>query len=420
MSENYDQPDNLESLTAIVDQVFANRDVLIATIKQYFHARNEVVVLDKHSDQRKQTGSRPYGMPNSQSGRIFSKKKGLWTIGNTNLSHNHPVTNNLGGISTARALTIEEKAIVRDLASSGTGAAPHFSLPAGQNRKPMDHRKEIYNEKVVARTEFLDGRFPIQALYDEICSSDFIFNSMVDSNGCTKWYFSFCHKKSAEFARQFNIVFIMDCTYKTNRFGMPLLNIVGITATYKTFNAGFAFICNETEPIEGNHFVIKRILGIVNNDLLTVFNKIRLLLDTQFTELNTKMELEKSSLAHRHSLDFMKSLVKKISKHALDKMLDQYKKLADMDDSDECTGLFQTSIGVPCRHEIKRHIEENRRFNIDDIHCQWHLHAPPAVLPVAVRVEPFSSPRKNLMQSIKRRLYEADDDQVTCCHGTFE
>ncbi|KAH9253259.1 hypothetical protein BASA81_008770 [Batrachochytrium salamandrivorans] len=108
----------------------------------------------------------------------------------------------------------------------------------------------------------------------------------------------------------------------------------------------------------------------------------------------------------------MKSLVKKISTHALDKMLDQYKKLIDMDDSDECTGLFQTSVGVPCRHEIKRHIEENRRFNIDDIHCQWHLHASPAVLPVAVRVEPFSSPRKNLMQSIKQRLYEVDDDQA--------
>ncbi|KAH6564683.1 hypothetical protein BASA60_010235 [Batrachochytrium salamandrivorans] len=71
-------------------------------------------------------------------------------------------------------------------------------------------------------------------------------------------------------------------------------------------------------------------LGIVNNDLLTVFNKICLLLDTQFTELNTKMELEKSTLAHRHSLNFMKSLVKKISKYALDKMLEQYKKLVDM------------------------------------------------------------------------------------------
>ncbi|KAH6595417.1 hypothetical protein BASA50_005829 [Batrachochytrium salamandrivorans] len=450
MSENYDQSDHIELSTAVLDQEFSNRDVLIATIKQYFHARNEVVVLDKHSDQRKVTFKCYFG------GQYRN------------------------------ALTKEEKAIVRDLASSGTGAAPTLAYLRDKTGNQWTTRKEIYNEKVVARAEFLDGRSPIQALYDEICSGDFIFNAMVDSNGALSGLF-FCHEKSAELARRFNIVFIMDCTYKTNRFGMPLLNIVGITATYKTFNAGFAFICNETEPMyvwalqsfelnllcvwhvnknilanatkkfddicdtddymddwsqlvycfseqvfedkwtkfqikwrpkqdtlvhEGNHFVIKRILGIVNNDLLTVFNTIRLLLDTQFTELNTKMELEKSSLAHRHSLDFMKSLVKKISKHALDKMLDQYKKLADMDDSDECTGLFQTSIGVPCRHEIKRRIEENRRFNIDDIHCQWHLHAPPAVLPVAVRVEPFSSPRKNLMQSIKRRLYEADDDQA--------
>ncbi|KAH6570905.1 hypothetical protein BASA60_007512 [Batrachochytrium salamandrivorans] len=91
----------------------------------------------------------------------------------------------------------------------------------------------------------------------------------------------------------------------------------------------------------------------------------------------------------------------------------QYKKLIDIDDGDECTGLFSNkSVGVPCRLDIKRRIEENGRFNIDDIHCQWHLHAPPAVLPVDVHVEPFSFPRKNLMQYIKRRLYEADDDQA--------
>ncbi|KAH9277072.1 hypothetical protein BASA83_000594 [Batrachochytrium salamandrivorans] len=95
-------------------------------------------------------------------------------------------------------------------------------------------------------------------------------------------------------------------------------------------------------------------------------------------------------------------------------MLDQYKKLADMDDSDECTGLFQTNIGVPCAIEIKRNIEEeNRRFNIDDIHCQWHpacTHLLFCLVCCACRA--ISSPRKNLMQSIKRRLYEADDDQA--------
>ncbi|KAH6581332.1 hypothetical protein BASA61_009128 [Batrachochytrium salamandrivorans] len=143
MSENYDQSDHLELSTAILDQKFSNRDVLIATIKQYFHARNEVVVLDKHSDQRKVTFKCYFG--------------GQYRNGNTNLSHNHPVTDNLGGISTARALTIEEKAIVRDLASSGTGAAPTLAYLRDKTGNQWTTRKEIYNEKVVARAEFLDG-----------------------------------------------------------------------------------------------------------------------------------------------------------------------------------------------------------------------------------------------------------------------
>ncbi|KAI9910414.1 hypothetical protein PsorP6_010321 [Peronosclerospora sorghi] len=73
--------------------------------------------------------------------------------------------------------------------------------------------------KVVARREFLDGRSPIQALYDEIRAGDFIFNVMVASDGTLRGVL-FCHEKSVEIARRFNMVFFMDCTYKTNRFGM--------------------------------------------------------------------------------------------------------------------------------------------------------------------------------------------------------
>ena len=41
----------------------------------------------------------------------------------------------------------------------------------------------------------------------------------------------------------------MDCTYRTNRYGMPLLNIVGITCTYSTFNAAFCFVKEETKDL---------------------------------------------------------------------------------------------------------------------------------------------------------------------------
>ncbi|KAI9915592.1 hypothetical protein PsorP6_007268 [Peronosclerospora sorghi] len=241
------------------------------------------------------------------------------------MTHNHPISDNLCGISTARKLTEEEKTIVRDMANAGTRAAPTLAYLRDKTGNQWTTRKEIYNEKVVAKSEFLEGRSRIQALYDEIRAGDFIFNVMVASDGALRGLF-FCHEKSVELARRFNVVFVMDCTYKTNRFGMPLINIVGITASDSTsivlasekiwtkFQTKWRpnqdalvqyvhytwlihkekivrcctgrfphFGTTSTSRGEGNHFIVKRILVIVNNDLLKVFNKIRLLLDAQFT-----------------------------------------------------------------------------------------------------------------------------------------
>ena len=39
----------------------------------------------------------------------------------------------------------------------------------------------------------------------------------------------------------------MDCTYKTNKYGMPLLDIVGVTSANSTFYAGFVFLRSERQ-----------------------------------------------------------------------------------------------------------------------------------------------------------------------------
>ena len=108
-------------------------------------------------------------------------------------------------------------------------------------------------------------------LYDEISTCDFIFNVKVNPNGSISGLF-FCHQKSVDLARRFNVVIVMDCTYKTNRFGMSLLNIVGITATNNTFNAGFAFICNEMKPmyvyaLQSFKFVTKPSVVVTDREL---------------------------------------------------------------------------------------------------------------------------------------------------------
>ena len=40
----------------------------------------------------------------------------------------------------------------------------------------------------------------------------------------------------------------MDCTYKTNRYKMPLMVINGVTGINKTFYVGFAFLSSEFTP----------------------------------------------------------------------------------------------------------------------------------------------------------------------------
>ena len=39
----------------------------------------------------------------------------------------------------------------------------------------------------------------------------------------------------------------MDCTYKTNRFHMPLLDILGSTSLNRIFFAAFIFLSGKTE-----------------------------------------------------------------------------------------------------------------------------------------------------------------------------
>jgi MULE transposase domain len=57
----------------------------------------------------------------------------------------------------------------------------------------------------------------------------------------------FAHPKSVELFQQYLEVILMDCTYKTNWFRMPLLNIVGSTGLGTNFYIGFAFFLAEGE-----------------------------------------------------------------------------------------------------------------------------------------------------------------------------
>ena len=104
--------------------------------------------------------------------------------------------------------------------------------------------RDIYNTCGWLRQKKLAGRTPIQALIDELKEGNFIYEYECDNTGCVTYLF-FAHNESVALTRQYSSVLLMDCTYKTNKFKMPLLNIVGITSFNTTFYSCFVFMKGE-------------------------------------------------------------------------------------------------------------------------------------------------------------------------------
>jgi hypothetical protein len=57
----------------------------------------------------------------------------------------------------------------------------------------------------------------------------------------------FAHPEAVELWKQHPDVILMDCTYKTNRFRMPLLNICAVTGSKKTIQIALCFLSGEKE-----------------------------------------------------------------------------------------------------------------------------------------------------------------------------
>ena len=55
------------------------------------------------------------------------------------------------------------------------------------------------------------------------------------------------HPVSIDLLHAFPCILLMDCTYKCNRYNLPLLQIVGVTSIEMTFPGAFAYLESERE-----------------------------------------------------------------------------------------------------------------------------------------------------------------------------
>ncbi|OJD24343.1 hypothetical protein ACJ73_04300, partial [Blastomyces percursus] len=183
----------------------------------------------------------------------LNAKKGYdeWIITVKDSSHNHPLSLDSRAHPMHRLRSLSEGIcyMIRDLVKS---AVPPCSIRTVLNKRfqrvPLTAR-DIYNINAELLRGELKGRTPTQALIDELTSQK-------DQHIIADWkkddenritHLALFRKQSIEYLRDNHDILLLDCTYKTNRYRLPLQSIIFVTKLHTTTNMGFIFMNGEKE-----------------------------------------------------------------------------------------------------------------------------------------------------------------------------
>jgi hypothetical protein len=109
--------------------------------------------------------------------------------------------------------------------------------------------KDIYNQNAQFRRDIRQGYLATEGLIQHLQDKG-IKHSILKERGSNrlKGLFIACPELIQYLQSHYNILLI-DNTYKTNRFDLPLIDIIGIDYNNKSFFAAFAFLPDKTKAL---------------------------------------------------------------------------------------------------------------------------------------------------------------------------
>ncbi|XP_028101443.1 protein FAR1-RELATED SEQUENCE 5-like [Camellia sinensis] len=156
--------------------------------------------------------------------------------------HNHAPAKHFEGHSFAGRLSEEETPLLVDMSKSMVRPKEILVILKQKDALNVTTMKTIYN--VHHRNNVIEkaGRSQMQQLLGELEKHNYIERHKCDNNMMTVTDLFWAHPVSLDLLRSFPEMLIMDCTYKTNRYHLPLLEIVGVTSTDMSFSVVFAYL----------------------------------------------------------------------------------------------------------------------------------------------------------------------------------
>ncbi|XP_012828824.1 PREDICTED: protein FAR1-RELATED SEQUENCE 5-like [Erythranthe guttata] len=162
--------------------------------------------------------------------------------------HNHPCFPNLEGHAYATRLTSEEMKIVEEMSNALVQPKAILTTLKKRDETNVAEIKTIYNARHRLQAIEKASRSQIQLLMTKLSEHNYLEDHRSNEDGeVTDLFWS--NPTCLALGRSFPYVLLMDCTYKTNRY--PLLEMVGVTSTNKTFSISFAYLqCEKADNYE--------------------------------------------------------------------------------------------------------------------------------------------------------------------------
>ncbi|GAA0175964.1 hypothetical protein LIER_42004 [Lithospermum erythrorhizon] len=109
--------------------------------------------------------------------------------------------------------------------------------------------KTIYNIRQQLKHEMMEDRTVLQQFVKVLGDTGYKYELRIEVVTNVVSDVLFVHPDSLKLLHAFPYILIMDSTYNTNRYKVPLFEIFGITSTGNSFVAAYAFLSSEQEKI---------------------------------------------------------------------------------------------------------------------------------------------------------------------------
>ncbi|KAL5194439.1 Protein FAR1-RELATED SEQUENCE 5 [Glycine soja] len=192
---------------------------------------------------RRHTGTRKYGCPFKLHCKPMVGEEG-WMVKLICGVHNHELAKSLVGHPYAGRLTKAKKKLIADMTKSMVKPRNILLTLKEHNVNSCTTIKHIYNARSAFRSSIRGSDLEMQHLMKLLERDQYIHWYRIKDEDVVCDIF-WCHSDAVKLVNACDLVFLIDNTYKTNQYRLPLLDFVGVTPTGMTFFVGFAYVEGE-------------------------------------------------------------------------------------------------------------------------------------------------------------------------------